>query len=154
MSFSSSSATVSIDSDRKMDTPLVMSVDDEDGEGIYSIDVVVCVRPLNHMEHSEQNCVCVVEGSMVVVLTRWRAARRNYLRRSRSHEKRYVFDHTFARPHPRVSKAKKTKRNFKKKLKLQNRGENGKNRKTPSLEYNGNHSGAAPSGLSACRVPQ
>jgi len=87
-----------MDSDRKMDAPSVMSVDNEDGEGIYSIDVAVRVRPLNHMEQSEQNCVRVVEGGMVVVLDPNKmegGQEEDYLRQNRSREKRYAFDHAF-----------------------------------------------------------
>ena len=81
-----------------MDAQSVISVDDDDGEGLYSIDVAVRVRPLNHMEQNEVNCVRVMEGGMVVVLDPNKmegGQEEDYLRQNRSREKRYAFDHAF-----------------------------------------------------------
>ena len=81
-----------------MDAQSVISVDEDDGEGVYSIDVAVRVRPLNRMEQNETNCVRVMEGGMVVVLDPNKmegGQDEDYLRQNRSREKRYAFDHAF-----------------------------------------------------------
>jgi kinesin family protein 18/19 len=82
-----------------MDAPSVISVDDDENEGVYSIDVAVRVRPLNHMETNEVNCIRVMEGGIVVILDPQKMEgghqEEDYLRQNRSREKRYAFDHAF-----------------------------------------------------------
>ena len=82
-----------------MDDQSVVSVEDEN-EGVYSIDVAVRVRPLNHMElaSGEVDCVRVLDSGIVVVLDPTKMDRGqedDYLRQHRSREKRYTFDHAF-----------------------------------------------------------
>ena len=82
----------------------------EEVSGIYSIDVAVRVRPLNHLEQGEANTVRVVDDKMVVILDRDKldgGQDDDYLRQNRSRERRYAFDHAFhdATPQEEVYKA-------------------------------------------------
>jgi len=74
--------------------------EDENDEisGIYSIDVAVRVRPLNHMEQAEANTVRVLDEKMIVVLDRDKidgGQDEDYLRQGRSRERKYAFDQAF-----------------------------------------------------------
>eukprot|EP00281_Chroomonas_sp_CCMP1168_P026414 CAMPEP_0206223458 /NCGR_PEP_ID=MMETSP0047_2-20121206/6496_1 /ASSEMBLY_ACC=CAM_ASM_000192 /TAXON_ID=195065 /ORGANISM="Chroomonas mesostigmatica_cf, Strain CCMP1168" /LENGTH=688 /DNA_ID=CAMNT_0053646335 /DNA_START=1 /DNA_END=2063 /DNA_ORIENTATION=+ len=78
------------------------SYDEDDGgeyAGLYSIDVAVRVRPLNHQEvmANEQHAVRCVDSNMVVLDPSKLDGGQDddYLRAHRSRERRYTFDHAF-----------------------------------------------------------